>query len=559
MSKLYELLDRYVDNWAATNPVFATAYGVPGHDHRLNDFSPDGEEAAAEVDRRTVAALKATKAETPRDRIAGEAMLETLELGLEQFDRGEYLRAINILHCPVQWTRQVFDLMPKESEEHWLDVATRLNLVADCLESYRQTLRAGLDQGKVAARRQVVECAQQAKVWSGGADPPPYFDSLVDGYRKSELSSDALLRDLEEGSRAASRAYSEMRDFLLVTYLPGAAEKDAVGLERYQLASRASNGLELDLEDTYRWGWEQLRWVESEMEATAQKILPGQGVEAAKEFLEGDAARAIDGVEEFRQWAQDLLDRTVEELDGVHFDIPEPVKRIEVLIAPPGGALAPHYTGPSEDFSRPGKYWYPTGSKTRFPLWGEPSIAYHEGVPGHHFQIGTSKYLSSELSRPQRLGLTGSSGNLEGWALYAERLMGELGYLDRPEYYLGMLRAQALRSVRVIIDIGMHLELKIPKDQDFHPGETWTPELGLEFALGRSHFPHEMMKSDVDRYLGYPAQAISYKVGERAWLSAREKAQKLGGPAFDLKEWHSKALALGPMGLAQMQRELVDA
>ena len=345
-----------------------------------------------------------------------------------------------------------------------------------------------------------------------------------------------------------------MARFLRETYVPGASDRDAVGEERYSLAARVYNGIELDLRETYQWGWEQLVWVESEMEATAQRIAPGQGVEAAKELLETDPARAIEGEAEFTVWMQELQERTISELNGAHFDIAEPVKTIEALIAPPGGALAMYYTPPSEDFSRPGRTWYPTGGKTRFPLWGEVSIAYHEGVPGHHFHLGTTVALSEQLSRFQRL-LGGTSGQIEGWALYAERLMGELGYLENPDYYLGMLRAQALRSVRVIIDIGMHLELAIPNGQDFHPGESWTPELGLEFINLKSHFPADFVASEVSRYLGIPGQAISYKVGEREWLAAREESRQSLGSAFDLKEWHTRALSMGPMGLAQMRDE----
>ena len=134
--------------------------------------------------------------------------------------------------------------------------------------------------------------------------------------------------------------------------------------------------------------------------------------------------------------------------------------------------------------------------------------------------------------------------------------MGELGYLENPDYYLGMLRAQALRSVRVIIDIGMHLELTIPQGEDFHPGEVWTPELGLVFIQQRSHFPQDFVASEVDRYLGMPGQAISYKVGEREWLAARDEAKRRRGANFDLKEFHTRALNIGPMGLAQMRQEL---
>jgi len=278
-------------------------------------------------------------------------------------------------------------------------------------------------------------------------------------------------------------------------------------------------------------------------------------VAEAIEVLENDPARAIDGVEQFRQWMQDLQDRTIAELEGVHFDLPSQVRRIECMIAPPGGQLAMYYTGPSEDFSRPGRTWYPTGGKTAFPLWREVSIAYHEGVPGHHFQIATTKTLSQDLSRYQRL-IAGTSGYVEGWALYAERLMGELGYLENPDYYMGMLDAQALRSVRVVVDIGMHLGLRVPPDSEFHPGEVWTPELALQFMRDRVHFPADFVASEVDRYLGIPGQAISYKVGERTWLEAREDAKRRSGSAINLKDWHNAALRLGPMGLAQMKREM---
>ena len=337
--------------------------------------------------------------------------------------------------------------------------------------------------------------------------------------------------------------------------MDGAVERDGVGRDLYQLSSRVYNGIELDLEETYQWGWDELHRIEAEMRATCARILPGATIEETKQFLESDPDRAIDGVDEFRQWMQDLQDRTIAELDGTHFDIPAPLRKIEAMIAPPGGALAMYYTGPSEDFSRPGRTWYPTGGKTRFPLWGEVSIAYHEGVPGHHFERATAKYLAGELSRFQRL-MGGTSGYVEGWGLYAERLMGELGYLENPDYYLGMLRAQAMRAVRVIVDIGMHLGLPIPRGETFHPGETWDADIGQEFCLQRSQFPPDFMQSEVIRYLGTPGQAISYKVGERCWLEAREASRKRQGERFDLKEWHRAALNLGPMGLAQMQREL---
>jgi uncharacterized protein (DUF885 family) len=138
--------------------------------------------------------------------------------------------------------------------------------------------------------------------------------------------------------------------------------------------------------------------------------------------------------------------------------------------------------------------------------------------------------------------------------------MDELGYLANPDYRLGMLRAQVFRAARVVIDVGMHLELPIPDDQRFHPGATWTPELRLEFMAERSHFPIDFVTSEIIRYLDTPGQAISYKVGERVWLACRDelrqRAENSGRP-FDLKRFHAEALDLGSLGLDLLRQELL--
>ena len=483
-------------------------------------------------------------------------MTERLRLALELDAAGDQHQGLNILTSPLQSIRRVFDLMPRDTEEHWHNIALRLTRLPEALSQFRETLETGIERELVGTRRQVEACAEQAEAWSGHhGDEPGFFRTLVGDFEASSVDSPGLAAELDSGAGAAGGAYAAFARYLRQRYLAVARPRDAVGRDRYALGARVHNGADLDLRETYDWGWQELRRIERELDQTAEQILPGGGVEAAKDLLERDPDRAIEGVDEFQRWMQELQDSTIAELNGAHFEIAEPVQRIEALIAPPGGALAMYYTGPSEDFSRPGRTWYPTGGKTRFPLWGEVSIAYHEGVPGHHLQIGMTTHLTDRLSRWQRL-VGSTSGYVEGWALYAEQLMGELGYLDNPDYQLGMLRAQALRCARVVVDIGMHLELTIPEDDGFHPGATWTPELGLAFLEQRSHFPADFLASEVDRYLGLPGQAISYKVGERAWLDAREAARRRLGEAFDLKAFHARAFELGPMGLAQMRREL---
>jgi uncharacterized protein (DUF885 family) len=556
VSEIYELSDQYVERYAALDPVGATLEGLTGHDHEMTDFSPDGYEERNEHDRATLRALEHAPVEDDRDRIAADVLREMLETSVELYDTGEHLRTLNIIASPVQYVRMCFDMMPVETEDDWDVIVARLALVPQGLSSFQTSLAEGAREGLVAARRQAVECMKQAEIW-GGMQPEtrPFFVTLVDRLDERGIENRVLRETLVDRAGHATRAYASLARFLADEYAPHATEQDAVGPERYSRLARVFNGIQLDLDEAYDWGWSELHRIEHAMGEVADRILPGEPLDTVIEHLETDPNRAIEGVDEFRQWLQDLLDTTVAELDGAHFDIPDPVKRVEAMIAPPGGAAAMYYSGPSEDFSRPGRTWYPTLGKTRFPLWGEVSICYHEGVPGHHLQIAQVRYLAEELSRFQRT-LAGWSGHAEGWALYAERLMGELGYLDDPAYELGMLRAQAMRAMRVVVDIGLHLELEIPKDDPYHPGETWTPDLALPFAIERSKMPEDFMASEVDRYLGWPGQAISYKIGERVWLGAREHAQRAAGDGFDLKAFHARALNLGPMGLGQLEREL---
>ncbi|HYV59947.1 MAG TPA: DUF885 domain-containing protein [Acidimicrobiia bacterium] len=560
MSEIYDLSDRYVDRFAALDPVAATLEGLAGHDDEMTDFSPDGFEERNEHDRATLRALEAAPRDGERDRVAADVLREALETGIELYDAGEHLRELNVIASPVQAVRMVFDMMPTETERDWEVIAGRMGLVPEGLASYEASLTEGVRQGLVAARRQAVECMRQAETWAGlDGETRPFFATFVDRFDESGIDNPALRATLVERSGRATEAYASLARYFADEYAPHAGERDAVGAERYGRLARVFNGMELDLAEAYQWGWDELHRIERAMGQVAERILPGESLDAVIDHLESDRDGAIEGEDEFRRWLQSLLDTTIAELDGVHFDIPDAVKRVEAMIAPPGGAAAMYYSGPSEDFSRPGRTWYPTLGKTRFPLWGEVSICYHEGVPGHHLQIAQVRYLAGELSRFQRT-LAGWSGHAEGWALYAERLMGELGYLDEPAYELGMLRAQALRAMRVVVDIGLHLELAIPADERYHPGETWTPELALPFAMERSgRMPVDFMRSEVDRYLGWPGQAISYKIGERVWLGARDDARQRAGDEFDLKAFHARALNLGPMGLDQLRRELAHA
>jgi uncharacterized protein (DUF885 family) len=553
VGRIDDLANRYVTQWAPLNPTGATYVGISGHDDQLDDLSPDGYAARADLVRRTLAELDSTEPDTEAERTAREAMRERLGLELARHEAGETSSELNVIASGLHDVRQVFDLMPTEGEPAVRNIAARLDKVAGALDDYRRTLREAAAAGRVSSRAQIIEVAKQCAVWTD-----PAGDNFFHTLAGRLTADDALAADLRRGAAAATAATAQFGQFLREELAPLGRDKQAAGRERYQLASQYFLGARVDLDEAYAWGFHELARLEDEMRRVAAVIAgSGAGVEQAVAVLDADPARTVQGKEAFRDWMQALADKAISDLHGTHFDIPEQVRRIECHLAPTSDGSI-YYTGPSEDFSRPGRMWWavPQGI-TEFSTWREVTTVYHEGVPGHHLQVAQTAVRAELLNRWQRL-LCWCSGHGEGWALYSERLMDELGYLEDPGDRLGMLDAQAFRAARVIVDIGMHLELEIPKDNPFgfHPGERWTPELGWEFMRAHCRVPDENLRFELNRYLGWPGQAPSYKLGERIWLQAREDARRRKGAAFDLKEFHRDALNLGSLGLDPLKAAL---
>ena len=546
------LCDQFVEDYAALDPIAATAIGVAGHDDRLSDLSPAGHDARIALVRSAVEAVEAATPLDDREAAARDAFLERNRLELELEAAGLSRSRMSVLWSGLHEIREVFDLMPTEGEKAIANIGARLAAVPAALEGLRVTLSDEARKGNVAASRQYAEVAEQVRRWTGqtgeGGD---FFAGLVERLQTDDDT------DLLAHAASASRAFAGFGLFLSDELEPQGRAKEAVGREHYALASRYFLGAEVDLDETYAWGWTELKRLADLMDATAEAILPGSSVDEAVAHLEADPDRVVHGREEFRDWMQDLADRTITDLADTHFDIPEPIRRIECMLAPTndGGV---YYTGPSEDFSRPGRMWWsvPDGIESFHP-WREVTTVFHEGVPGHHLQVAQTAYRKESLNRWQRL-MCWCSGHGEGWALYAERLMDELGHLDDPADKLGMLDGQSMRAARVIVDIGMHLELEIPEDNPFgfHPGETWSPELGLEFMRQHCRMDDEVIQFEVKRYLGLPGQAPSYKVGERIWLESRAEVQQRQGDDFDLTAFHRAALDLGSLGLDPLKAAL---
>ncbi|MFF1572108.1 DUF885 domain-containing protein [Leifsonia sp. NPDC058292] len=543
------IAEEWVDTQLELYPEFHVWLGRPGREGEYGDYSPAGAETAVAKVKEALAKVEAAEPVDDIDRVTKMDLARDLQLQVEKHEAGFGQRDLNVIASPAQELRDIFDLVPTDTEEDWSNVAKRLHNLPAAMDGYIETLRSGIASGNVPAIRQVREVLAQAQKQVAGTG---FFFEFTGGATVADGSlPDSLTSDLAAGAQESADAYAKLASFLENELAPHAPEKDAVGRELYQLASRDFLGATVDLDETYEWGIEELARMVAEQEAIAREIKPGASVHEAIEFLDGDASRKLHGTDALQRWMQETSDRAIEELGKSHFDIPQEIRRLECMIAPTqeGGI---YYTGPSDDFARAGRMWWsvPEGV-TEFDTWRELTTVYHEGVPGHHLQIAQATYNKAQLNSWRRIA--GTSGHAEGWALYAERLMQQLGYLDDPADRLGMLDGQRMRAARVVLDIGVHLEKQLPDGSG-----PWTGEYAFGFLAQNVNMNEGFVRFEVNRYLGWPGQAPSYKIGQRIWEQLRDEYAKREGASFDIKAFHKKALDIGGVGLDTLKSALLD-
>ena len=536
MTPVFRLCDQYVRQLAILDPVTAGADGWGEPFGAATDYGPGGNDARAELIAMTLAALDALLVTSAADRSAAAVtsaadrqaaafLRERLTAEAAWHQIGEPYRLLRAQFGLTSNIKDSVDLLPRAEPDDWRNVAARLAAIPMMLDSWRASLEEGLGRGLPGTRRQAIETARQLGTYAGA------HDALVAGYGDGPLAA-----ELAAAASQAHQGYAEAARYLREDYAPRASETDAVGAERYAVEARLHLGADIDFADAYAWGWEELRRIETEMAAEAARIEPGAGVDAAAKIL--DQTQSVTGADAYLAWLTGHLDRALGQLDGV-FDLTGPLRTVDVALVASATSGAPYYTPPSEDLTRPGRTWWPLGGRDRFAVWRELSGLFHESVPGHHLQTAAVLMAGDSLSR---FALTTRVfAHSEGWAHYAERLADELGWYDEPGTRLGMLQWSALRAVRVVIDIGLHLDLPLPD------GSRWSFQRAGEVLRERGRAEQYLVHPEIVRYCAWPAQATTFKLGERGWLAARAEAMRR--PGFDLKRWHAAALALGPVGL----------
>ncbi|APT91628.1 hypothetical protein CPHO_00310 [Corynebacterium phocae] len=531
--------DSFVYDLAALSPTEATAMGIEGFDGELQDFSPEYYQSVADRTREMVADIDALDDCTYEaddeddfdevDEVTAAALRDRLVLQLELHHHREDLRCLNNIASPVQEIRDTLLLMPSDTPEQKEAIRSRISKIPRALEGYKESLKEAASTGRVAAIRQINEVIGQC-------------NALADGDLLDNLGTSGEVE-------AAKRAFEEFSSWLSAELQPQAPSEDAFGRERYERFSRLFVGFPVDLDEAYEWGLDRVAEITAEQEKIARQLYgEGTSPRTAMRQLDNEERYTLHGQDALVEWMQSTADRVIKDLDGKYFDIDEAVRPIECKIDPAGtGGI--FYTGPSDDFTRPGRMWWsvPEGQDT-FHTWQELTTVHHEGAPGHHLQIGAAM-TQPDLNLWRRVACW-NSGHGEGWALYAEALMAELGYMDDPGFRMGLLDAQRFRAARVVVDIGLHLGKMMPDNSG-----KWDKAHMRTFMRENTAMDDANLAFEVNRYLGWAGQAPSYALGQRLWQQTREEAVAQG---MSVRDFHSKALALGSIPMAILRETLLD-
>ncbi|WP_116950521.1 DUF885 domain-containing protein [Jiangella endophytica] len=531
-----QVADDYLRDLAEFDPYAAQALGrTPSS--LLEQLSPDAFAGRHAVTADAAARLAAAEPSGFRERVLREALAERLASDIALYEVGFTTALLAPLSTPVHWVRQTFDGLPARTPDDWTAIGRELGRVPVALREYAATLTASADRGHVVAQRQVLAVAAQCDGWVADRSYP----TLV-----APAGSPSLDRLASDATAATAAFAAFLRDELL----PRAGTRDGVGRELYEVTSAAFLGARIDVDETYAWGWTELAALTARARAVAAEVVPSGDVDDAVRALDADPSGVIDGVPALEAWLQRRVDEAMDAVVGTHFDVPDRTRRVECRVTPSASGVM-YYVTADPGLTRPGRVWWtlPDGV-TRAHVWREVSTLHHEGVPGHHLQHAIT--LGLDDLHPWQRSLCHVHGYAEGWAHYGEELADELGLVRTPGERLGMIFAQLWRAVRVVVDLGLHLDLPIPRGNGLVDAERWTPELGARLLVDVGRLHPQKAAFEVDRYLGWPGQALAFRVGARLWREARASS------ASDRRRFHADALRLGPVGLGPLRTLLSE-
>jgi uncharacterized protein (DUF885 family) len=524
-------------------PERATAFGDYRYNDKLADYSLDAIGQRHKTDEMFLSRLRAIPSAgfSDRDQLSHDLLIRVLEQRSADFELKEYEMPVNQQNGIHTSLADLPLSVPFDSVQHYEDYLARLHQIPRVLDQTREVLRAGMKDKLMPVRFLLEKLPVQCQ---GIIDADPFL-LPTKKYPESIAPEEQprLTRQITEAIRAeVIPAYQAFAAFLRTEYAPEGRTNLAVsslpdGQRRYQNNIYGRTTTRMTPDEIHQLGLREIDRIESEMTAIARKegfsdlAAFRAALKINPKYIPTSSEQILD---DYRRYIAQM-EPQLAQLFTLLPKSPVTVEPIPVFQS----EAATHYVTGTPDGKRPGRVVVATSNFAHRSLIDDEAIAYHEGVPGHHLQLSVQQQLTG---LPQfRLHSLGFNAYVEGWALYAEQLGKDIGFYQDPVSDYGRLSSELFRAVRLVVDTGIH-------------SKGWTRDQVVDFFRKSGAADEPTIQSETDRYIAWPAQALSYKLGQLKFRELRERAHKELGPKFDIRSFHDEMLNGGTLPL-----DLLDA
>jgi uncharacterized protein (DUF885 family) len=532
------LFDAQYETYLRNFPERATAFGDYRYNDRLNDYSLEAILQRQKTDREGLKRVKAiaTAGFGDQDQLSHDLMVRVLEQRIADFNLKEYEMPINQqsgIHTSLADLPQA---VPLDSVKHYEDYISRLHQIPRAFDQVTDVLRAGMNDKLMPVRFLAEKIPAQCE---GIIASNPFLrPSKKYPAEISQEDQKRLTREITDAVNAdVLPAYKKFGEFIKTQYAPQGRTTLSItslsdGQKRYENDIYARTTTHLQADEIHQIGLREIDRIEGEMAVIAKKegfsdlASFRASLKSNPKYKPSSAEQILD---DFRRYIAQMQPK-LPELFGLLPKSPVTVEAIPEFQA----TAATHYMTGTPDGKRPGRVVVATSHFADRTLVDDEAIAYHEGVPGHHMQLSIQQQL--EGLPKFRLHGFGFNAYSEGWALYAEQLGKEVGFYQDPVSDYGRLSSELFRAVRLVVDTGIH-------------AKGWSREQVVEFMRKSGAVDEPTIQTETDRYISWPAQALSYKLGQLKIGELRQRAQKELGPKFDIRKFHDEILDGGTLPL----------
>ena len=524
-------------------PERATSFGDYRYNDRLDEYSLDAIVQRHKIDEGFLNRLKAipTSGFSEQDRLSHDLLVRVLQQSSADFDFKEYEMPINQQNGVHTKLADLPLSVPLDSVKHYEDYIARLHQIPRALTQTTEVLRAGMKDKLMPVRFLVEKIPAQCQ---GIIEADPFL--LPTKKYPAEISAEDQKRLTQQITDAANNevipAYRNFAEFVRTKYAPEGRTVLAItslpdGQKRYQNNIYGRTTTRMTPDEIHQLGLREIERIEAEMTAIAKRegfsdlASFRASLKTNPKYIPTSAEQILD---DFRHYIAQMEPK----LPGLFTLLPKSPVTVEAIPAFQPGA-ATHYVTGTPDGKRPGRVVVATSKFSERSLVDDEAIAYHEGIPGHHMQLSVQQQL---IGLPKfRLHNLGFNAYVEGWALYSEQLGKEVGFYQDPVSDYGRLSSELFRAVRLVVDTGIH-------------AKGWSRKQVVEFFRKSGAVDEPTIQSETDRYISWPAQALSYKLGQLKFRELRERAQRELGAKFDIRTFHDEMLNGGTLPL-----DLLDA